>query len=562
MRGERILGRFVIAERLGSGGFGTVYRAWDERLHRAVAVKVVERSGNAGRVTREAQAAARLAHRNIATLYELATDGDCAYLVGELVDGRTLRALGREGGLSDRAVAEIGAEAAAALGHAHRNGVVHRDVKPDNVIVPDAGGGAKLVDFGIARVAGAGTLTATGSVLGTLAYMAPEQADGLRPGPSADVYSLALTLYEAWAGEHPLAQGGPAAIARAIGGQVPSLGGARPDLPPALAAIIDDSLDPNPEARPLASELETTLAAHAPQLSGKPLPAVAAPTEPEEARSPRRAPRPARAACAGALGAISLASLAWAGAPPLLIAILPVLSAVLGLARPRAGLLLAGAGSAAWMALGAGEPGSALLVLVLSAPLVLVPLELGPAVALPPLAPLLGAVGLAGGYPVLAGLPRRGLERALLGATGYLWLVAAEALSGRKLLLGGLDPVPPGWSEHADTAIGEVIVPLLGPTVLLGAAIWGLAALALPVVVRGRFGALDLIGATLWAAALVSAERLVSGGEADAGGLLVAVIVVAVASVGVTRRSRRGREGGGGRAAAPPRHASPATEAA
>src|SRR4051812_18931861 len=101
MVGERILGRFRIEERIGSGGFGTVYRAWDERLERPVAVKVIESEGGADRVTREAQAVARLAHRNIATLYELASEGDRAFLVSELIDGDTLRLLGRRGELSD-----------------------------------------------------------------------------------------------------------------------------------------------------------------------------------------------------------------------------------------------------------------------------------------------------------------------------------------------------------------------------------------------------------------------------------------------------------------------------
>ena len=130
MVGEEILGRFRIEERIGSGGFGTVYRAWDERLQRPVAVKVIDREHGAPRVTREAQAVARLAHRNIATLYELASDGERAFLVSELIEGDTLRALGRRGELTDRMVARVGADSAAALTHAHRAGVVHRDVKP------------------------------------------------------------------------------------------------------------------------------------------------------------------------------------------------------------------------------------------------------------------------------------------------------------------------------------------------------------------------------------------------------------------------------------------------
>src|SRR6266545_6108464 len=248
MVGERILGRFRIEDRIGSGGFGTVYRAWDERLQRPVAVKVIDREHGAPRVTREAQAVARLAHRNIATLYELATDGERAFLVSELIDGETVRVLGRRGELSDRLVAELGAGACAALAHAHRNGVVHRDVKPENILVA-VGGEAKLVDFGIARITGEKSLTASGDVVGTLAYMAPEQADGLRPGPAADVYSLALTLYECFCGEHPI-----------------PLGDLRPDLPVALTETIDAALDPDPELRPLASELEADLTVHAREL--------------------------------------------------------------------------------------------------------------------------------------------------------------------------------------------------------------------------------------------------------------------------------------------------------
>ena len=272
MVGEVVLGRFRVEARIGSGGFGTVYRAWDERLQRPVAVKVIDREHGTPRVTREAQAVARLTHRNIATLYELATDGERAFLVSELIDGDTLRALGRRGQLTDRVVAGVGADAAAALAHAHRAGVVHRDVKPENILVcgdPSSAGEAKLVDFGIARIAGERTLTATGAVLGTLAYMAPEQADGLRPGPTADVYSLALTLYECLCGEHPLLREGPAATARAIGEPIPPLGVVRSELPEEMTEAIDSALDPDPEARPLASELGPVLTAHLGELEDR-----------------------------------------------------------------------------------------------------------------------------------------------------------------------------------------------------------------------------------------------------------------------------------------------------
>ncbi|MGZ5340020.1 MAG: serine/threonine-protein kinase, partial [Solirubrobacterales bacterium] len=259
MVGERILSRFTLEERLGSGGFGTVYRAWDERLQRAVAVKVIESGARGGRVLREAQAAARLGHPGIVTLYELAREDSRAYLVTELVEGGTVAELSRRGELSDSEIAGLGAEACEALAHAHAQGVVHRDVKPQNILIAERPRQAKLVDFGIARLLDEATMTASGDVLGTLAYMAPEQAEGRRPGPAADVYSLSLTLYETWAGEHPLLRGSAAATARAIGEPVPSLAELRPDLPAELVEEIDAALEPDPERRPSAARLGDVL---------------------------------------------------------------------------------------------------------------------------------------------------------------------------------------------------------------------------------------------------------------------------------------------------------------
>jgi eukaryotic-like serine/threonine-protein kinase len=404
MVGERILDRFLIEETIGSGGFGTVYRAWDERLQRSVAVKVIARDHGAPRVTREAQAVARLSHRNIATLYELASDGERAYLVSELIDGETVRVLGRRGDLSDRLVAELGADACAALAHAHRNGVVHRDVKPENILVA-TGGEAKLVDFGIARITGEKSLTASGDVVGTLAYMAPEQADGLRPGPAADVYSLALTLYECFCGEHPLMREGPAATARAIGEPLIPLGDVRPDLPVALTETIDAALDPDPEQRPLASELEAGLSVHVRELTGERLPPVLRPREEAEGLRFRRSP-PARILTALGVGGLAFAALIASGAPAPVILAAPLVGG-LALARPRPALGLALGITVAWLLLGAGEPGSALLAIVLALPL-LAPVVAPGAAPLPGLAPLLGLAGLAPVYPALAGLTRGG----------------------------------------------------------------------------------------------------------------------------------------------------------
>ena len=206
-----VLGRYRIGRRLGAGGFGVVWQAWDEKLERDVAVKVVPREagGDPARVEREARAAARLNHPAIVALYELAGDEHELFLVSELVTGSTLAELAKAGAVADRDVARLGATLCDALAHAHERGVIHRDVKPQNVMVlaePAAGAGfAKLTDFGVAHVsAAADPLTHTGDVVGTLAYMAPEQAEGERVTPACDVYSLALTLYEAWTGSNPV----------------------------------------------------------------------------------------------------------------------------------------------------------------------------------------------------------------------------------------------------------------------------------------------------------------------------------------------------------------------
>jgi tRNA A-37 threonylcarbamoyl transferase component Bud32 len=532
MVGEHILGRFRIQQKIGSGGFGTVYRAWDERLQRPVAVKLIDREHGGARVMREAQAVARLGHRNIATLYELASEGDHAILVSELVEGETLRSIGRRGELSDRIVGEVGADAAAALAHAHRAGVVHRDVKPENVMVA-AGGEAKLVDFGIARIAGEKTLTATGAVVGTLAYMAPEQADGLRPGPAADVYSLALTLYECFCGEHPLVRESPAATARAIGEPIPQLGAIRPDLPEALTATIDACLDPDPEARPLASELEGVLSTHVRELGGEALPAIEDSfSEPLE--QPAARPSLVRLMPAAGITAIAVAVLAATGAhPPILLAALA--PGALAFARPRPALALELALCVLWISIGAGDPGTAVLIAFLALPL-LAPFADEQALPLPGIAPLLGLIGLAPVYPALAGLTRGMAGRAVLGATGYLWLAAWEEVAHRTLLLGPTADVPHDWTGSMSVAVTDVIGPLLGGSVLAAAGVWALAAAVLPLLVRGRAPVLDGLGALIWAAGLISALRLVAGPGSSPPGLLFAALVAAVLAAVLARR--------------------------
>ena len=258
--GSLVLDRFLIERRIGSGGFGVVYEAWDGRLERPVAVKAIEQRGEAGkRVMREAQAAARLNHPGIVTLYEMGEEDGNALLVSELCEGDTLARLATEDALSDREIGEIGADLCEALDHAHSRGVIHRDIKPQNVQIVDGQPRAKLMDFGIALVADAAGLTQTGDVVGTLAYMSPEQAEGREAGPEADVYSLALTLYECWSGENPHRRGNAVATARSIGRRARPLRRLRPDLPRELTEEIDACLDARPQHRPSLEDLGTAI---------------------------------------------------------------------------------------------------------------------------------------------------------------------------------------------------------------------------------------------------------------------------------------------------------------
>ncbi|HEX2086115.1 MAG TPA: serine/threonine-protein kinase, partial [Solirubrobacteraceae bacterium] len=270
-RGELVLDRYRLLRRLGAGGFGTVWLAHDQRLDRDVAVKKVPlEGGESPRAEREALAAARLGHPGIVALYEAGRDREAFYLVSELVRGSSLAELEREGALSDLDVVRIGVALCGALEHAHARGVIHRDVKPANVMVADDGGGAKLTDFGIARLADAAALTRTGDVVGTIAYMAPEQAEGRHVTGAADLYSLALVLYEALSGTNPVRADGAAATARRVGMRMPQLRRLRRDLPAGLCAAIDAALDPDPAVRGSVAGLRAALEAAEPYVDDEP----------------------------------------------------------------------------------------------------------------------------------------------------------------------------------------------------------------------------------------------------------------------------------------------------
>jgi hypothetical protein len=523
--GDLVLGRYRLLECLGAGGFGVVWRAHDELLHREVAVKRVPLApGEDGeRASREALAAARLAHPAIVALYEACAEADAFYLISELVAGSTLAELIADGGLGDEEVLEIGVALACALAHAHARGVIHRDIKPQNVLVPDQQheraptqegrlGAAKLTDFGGASLAGEDVLTRTGDVIGTLAYMAPEQSEGREAEEEADLYALALVLYEALSGVNPVRGGTPAATARRIGRPLPSLERRRRDLPRELTRALDRALMPSPRQRGTIDELRLTLE-QALQRGRRPArrklwhrdPPEWQPDPPRAVALPVASPPRERHMTAPDHAA---AQDVHGEAPP----------ASPRLALPRGLWWACALAAIAWQA-AMGRAGVALLLLAGAAPLLLLPADrrspgAGPGWLAAALAPLLGLVGLAGAFPVVAGQATSWRKRVALAALGYWWLTLAEAILAQRLWLGP----PPGaparivWESSLSSAAQHVAGPMLGLSVLLGATVWALGAMVLPWIVRGRNAVLDVLAATIWSAALVYAATTLNGG--------------------------------------------------
>jgi eukaryotic-like serine/threonine-protein kinase len=245
MRGKIVDDRYVLGEFLGSGGMGEVFLAHDGVLERDVALKVL-RSQYAGdeefaeRFRREARSAASLSHPNIVQVYDRgeAEDGT-SYIAMEYVPGGTLKEqIGRRAPFGDRETAAVGAQIADALGAAHERGVIHRDIKPQNVLVT-ASGNLKVTDFGIARAASAVTSSASGAILGTVGYISPEQALGEPVGPVSDLYSLGVVLYEMLTGGLPFTADNSIAVCMKHVNEQPRPPKAlNPDIPEGMNALV------------------------------------------------------------------------------------------------------------------------------------------------------------------------------------------------------------------------------------------------------------------------------------------------------------------------------------
>ena len=341
---DLVLGRYRPMRPLGTGGSGSVWLALDERNGLDVALKIIAREGKAAaRAEREALAARRLRHDRCVRAYDVGHDPSHVYIAYEYVPGRTLRETIRAGELTDEEAVEVAAQVLDALAHAHRTGIVHRDVKPANVLVEDRDEiSVRLLDFGLAQFDGADTLTAVGDVPGTLAYIAPERLDGGDATPQSDVWSVGVLLWEVLSDRHPFWGVPIQEVARSIQAGAPPLATQRHNLPRRLLGAVDVALALDPSARPsasdLAAELRNSLRKPASTVRKERTERpdeVAKPLSPARRHAQRIVPV-GLAVVTAVLGATLLPF--W---PPLLVAVLAVAAGLACWIHPRAGLAVA-----------------------------------------------------------------------------------------------------------------------------------------------------------------------------------------------------------------------------
>jgi hypothetical protein len=511
-----VLDRYRPLRPLGSGGSGSVWLVRDETSGEQFALKIIAREGRAApRAEREAEAATTLRHPHCLRAYGLEADAKHLYIPYEYVPGATLRQALRTHQLGDEGAVEAAAQVLEGLAFAHARGIVHRDVKPSNVLLAEEEGvSVRLFDFGLALMADADTLTAVGDVPGTLAYISPERLHGQEAGPPADVWAVGVLLWEALAGHHPFWRTSPLETGEEIKTGAPSIRMARPDLPDKLIAAVDAALSVDPELRPTASSLAVDL------------------REAWRERAPRRtAERPRarvdRRKLTERVAPAALAALAvgWvASALPFYPAFWPGLlagvAAALTLVRPRLGLALAlavpvfplgnisfglavlyGAVAAGWFVVSWGDARWGLLFCS---------------------GIVLGPLGLLGLLPLVALQTRGFVRRGLHAAAAVLLAGAVAGIHGVTVPFTGVKSPSLGitGSEHPLAVLQAVWAWLLGvPALGLEALILAVAASSLALVVRGSdltiaMYAAALLSATLIAAPNASAVPLVLSGWA------------------------------------------------
>jgi hypothetical protein len=508
--GGLVLGRYRPLKPLGSGGMGSVWHAYDERKGREVALKIVARSGTAGpRAEREATAAAQLEHPACLRAYALARDEGHVYIAYEFVPGRTLRHALEHGELDDEAAVEAAAQILDGLAHAHAAGIVHRDVKPANVLLAEATDvSVRILDFGLALIHEEETLTAAGDVPGTLAYISPERLSGEPAGPATDVWSTGVLLWEALAGRHPFGSGPFLELAKRIGRGAPSLGSARPDLPKPLVRLVDAALSIDPAKRPPAAKLAAGLR-RAVKLRPRPTrarPRLTRPTLPHRFALPTVPPLAVRLAAAAAAALFA----GWVTStlsffPAYWPIGLAAITAALAYATPRLGLAVA----LALPILPLGNISLGLAVLYSACALGwLVLFWPTPRVALLFVAgPLLAPLAMLGLVPLVV-LPAGGAgRRAAQAAAAMVAAAVVAALGGSGLpIIGGTTP---------DFGLAE-----LGSPFAAAGALWHGADAARPFV-------LETLALIACAAAIGSCRRRGPWGGAVFGALLITLTLLA-----------------------------------
>jgi eukaryotic-like serine/threonine-protein kinase len=497
---------------LGSGGSGSVWLALDERNGLDVALKIIPREGKAAaRAEREAMAARRLRHDRCVRAYDVGHDASHVYIAYEYVPGRTLRETIRSGALTDRDAVEVAAQVLDALAHAHRAGIVHRDVKPANILVEDRDGlSIRLLDFGLAQFDGADTLTAVGDVPGTLAYIAPERLDGSEATPQSDVWSVGVLLWETLTERHPFWGVPIQEVARAIQEGAPPLASERRGLPRRLVGAVDAALALDPAARPSASDLAAELRNALRRSQTRP-----GRTEPmrEEKEALAPAQRHARRVVPVALSAVTalLAATLLPFWPPALVAAIVVGAGVASWIDPRAGLAVAL--GAAVFPIGNVAESAAILYGVFAIGWFVLNWRDGRHGLLFVAGPLLAAGGLLPLVPLVVQRANGTARRAAHGALAVLSAALVAAVGGSTIPIAGessgtlgiepLTPVP-------DASIG-VWEWLLGhPATATAALLVAAAAALLPRARRASRYGVATIGFVLVATSVLAGAGIVS----------------------------------------------------
>lgn len=483
---ELILGRYRPLRPLGSGSSGSVWLARDERTGLEVALKVVPREGRvADRAEREAGVAAQLRHPRCQRIYEHAADQGHIYIAYEYVPGCTLREAIRGNRLTDRDAIEAAAQILEGLAHAHAKGIVHRDVKPANVILADQPEiSVRLLDFGLAQFESAATLTAVGDIPGTLAYISPERLAGEQASPASDVWAVGVLLWEALAGRHPFWAPSLPATGKKIKEGAQPLERVRPDLPPPLHAVVARALERDPRKRPSAAELAKHLRATvkakapAPKRSGRKPPTIRTPAKPGVLAGRVLPPVLAALFAGWVSAALPFFPSAWPAA-------LALIAGALTLARPRIGLAFALAVPV--LPLGNASLGLAILYTVLAGGWFAAhwrePRSAFAFVGGPLLAPL-GMIGL---LPLLFQRVPGTLRRGTQAFVGVLTAGIVAGVRGESLPFTA--GPPPKLDLHATqspfSAASALVHSLFSrPELLIAALLLGAVAAALPFALR------------------------------------------------------------------------------